>query len=290
MDLVHLFCFVDSFCVFYDQKLPSSYFASRGPKPIYPSEVVTLLLLYQHQQYRNFKSFYTKHALIHLRKDFPRLPSYSRFVELIPRVAPYVYLLGQAIKGFCTGKSFIDSSLLRVCYPVRAPRHKLFKELSTWGKNTKGWVYGLKLHLLINDSRVILDFALTSANVDDRKPVCSMLQGMFGKVYADKGYISKKLFEALFQKGVELVTRLKKGMKGELLLRADARALNERCKVETVLSLLKNRYEIEHTRHRSVPNALVHMVVSLISYNLFSSHVSLDQELQAFTPVFGVAR
>ena len=33
-----------------------------------------------------------------------------------------------------------------------------------------GMVFGLKLHIVINDKGEILDFLFTPANVDDRKP------------------------------------------------------------------------------------------------------------------------
>jgi IS5 family transposase len=285
MDLTHLFYFVDSFCVFFDRKslLPPS------SSSLYSSEIITILLLYQYHQHKNFKVFYTQHALVYLKKDFPGLPSYSRFIELIPSVSSPLLALFRALSGSCTGTSFIDSSLLRVCQPVRAPRHKVFSEFAAWGRNTKGWHFGFKLHLVINEFRVITNFTLTPANVDDRKPVRELLRGMFGKVYGDKGYISKELFESLLREGIHLVTRLKKGMKEALLTKEDARGLYERSKIETVLGQLKNRFEIEQTRHRSPRNAMIHIITALISYNLFSSHLSLAPEPYDFTAFFSRA-
>ena len=40
----------------------------------------------------------------------------------------------------------------------------------------------------------------------------------FGKLYGDKGYISKDLFEKLFVDGVHLITKIKKNMKNSLML------------------------------------------------------------------------
>jgi hypothetical protein len=34
-----------------------------------------------------------------------------------------------------------------------------------------------------------------------------------GKVFADKGYLGKELFEKLMNKGMELITQLRKNMK-----------------------------------------------------------------------------
>jgi hypothetical protein len=130
---------------------------------------------------------------------------------------------------------------------------------------------------------------MTPANVDDRKPVWRLLRKVFGKVYADKGYIKQSLFEALRQEGIELITRPKKNMKKAMLKPEDARGLRERAKIETVLSQLKSRYEIEHTRHRSPHNAILHILAVLISYSLFSKHSQLAPSLSAPEPSLAVA-
>jgi len=67
------------------------------------------------------------------------------------------------------------------------------------GKSTMGWYYGFKLHLLCNERGELLNFALTRANVDDRNPKVfnDLTKDLFGKLYADKGYISQSLFASL---------------------------------------------------------------------------------------------
>ena len=52
---------------------------------------------------------------------------------------------------------------------------------------------GFKLHLVINDHGELLSAMVTAGNVDDRQPVPQLCQGLFGKVFADKGYIAKNL-------------------------------------------------------------------------------------------------
>ena len=53
---------------------------------------------------------------------------------------------------------------------------------------------------IINDKGEILDFVLTPGNTDDRKPLSgtNLLSRIHGKLFGDKGYISKTLFEQLF--------------------------------------------------------------------------------------------
>ena len=97
--------------------------------------------------------------------------------------------------------AFIDFTLLAVCHPKRSPRHRVFAGFVAWGKNSLGWAYGFKLHLLINDLGELVACCLTAANVDDRKPVPHLLQGLRGKVFGDRGYISQALFADLFTPG-----------------------------------------------------------------------------------------
>ncbi|KAA6341540.1 hypothetical protein EZS27_010657 [termite gut metagenome] len=83
------------------------------------------------------------------------------------------------------------------------------------GKSSMGWFFGFNLHLLCNERGELVNFCLTRGNVDDRnQKIFSVLNnGLFGKLYADKGYISASLFERLFDKGIHLVTGIKKNMK-----------------------------------------------------------------------------
>ena len=95
----------------------------------------------------------------------------------------------------CTGISFVDSTPIRVCKNKRIKRNKVFKGLAATGKSTVGWFYGFKLHI-INDKGEIISFCITQANVDDREPLKNegFLRNVFGKLFADKGYIGKQLF------------------------------------------------------------------------------------------------
>ena len=91
----------------------------------------------------------------------------------------------------CTGISFLDSTLVRVCSNKRIGRNRVFKGLAATGKSTMGWFHGFKLHIVINDKGEILNFCITQANVDDREPLKneSLLRAVFGKLHANKGYI-----------------------------------------------------------------------------------------------------
>ena len=66
-----------------------------------------------------------------------------------------------------------------------------------------------------------------------------MTEGLIGKIRGDKGYISQLLFEKLFQKGLKLITRVKKNMKNQLMPMADKLSLRKRALIETVNDQLK---------------------------------------------------
>ena len=101
--------------------------------------------------------------------------------------------------------NYIDSALPRVCHIKREKQHRVFKGIAEKGKSTMGRLFGFKLHLTINDKGGLLSFYLTKGNVDDRNVelMAAMAKDVFGKLFGDKGYISKVLSELLFQDGIQ---------------------------------------------------------------------------------------
>ena len=123
---------------------------------------------------------------------------------------------------------------------------------------------------------------LLSGLIDDREPVPGMVRGLFGKLFGDKGYISKGLFELLYGQGVQLVTKLKKNMKNRLMPLFDKLMLRKRAIIETVIDQLKNISQIEHSRHRSPVNFLVNAVSALIAYTHKEKKPSLNIRVNDF--------
>lgn len=109
---------------------------------------------------------------------------------------------------------------------------------------------------------------VTKGNFDDRKPVPNLTKKLTGLLFGDKGYIKKDLFHELFDRGLKLVTSIKKGMKNLLIALNEKILLRKRSIIETVFGSLKNKFEIEHTSHRSLINFLVHIFSTLVSYSM----------------------
>ena len=243
------------------------------------SEVMTILILFHSGHYRDLKHYYINHVKKHMKDEFPQTVSYNRFVELQKKV---VVKLAIFLKMFClrkfTGISYIDSTPIRVCHIKREKQHKVFKGFAQKGQCSLGWFYGFKLHLIINDKGEILDFIITLGNIDDRKPLSDMNlhKRIFGKLFGDKGYISKDLFEQLFIDGVHLITKIKKNMKNSLMLLQDKIALRKCALIETVNDELKNICQVEHTRHCSFDNFVTNLLSGLIAYSFFDKKPSIN--------------
>ena len=93
-----------------------------------------------------------------------------------------------------------------------------------------------------------------------------LVKNLIGKLFADKGYISAKLFMQLWDQGLQLVTQIRKNMTNRLMPLWDKIMLRKRSLIETVNDQLKNIAQIEHSRHRSPTNFLVNLLAGLISY------------------------
>ena len=127
---------------------------------------------------------------------------------------------------------------------------------------------GFKLHLIVNHEGEIVSFSLTKGNVDDRKPVLKLAKGLLGKLFGDRGYISSELQHQLSEVGISLITSVRKNMKNKLMPLVDKILLRKRFLIETINDQLKNEMQIEHTRHRSPINFVVHLISGLIAYSL----------------------
>lgn len=215
-----------------------------------------------------------------LRSYFPELLSYTRFLGVTASVViPMCSYLTSKL-GKPTGIQFVDSTKIEVCHIIRAKRNKVFDGIACHGKGTMGWSFGFKLHLIINHLGEIISLKLTKGNEDDRKPIPEMSEGLWGKLYADKGYISKALTGELLDKGIELITTVRKNMKKKFISLWDRALLKKRFIIETVNDQLKNISYIEHSRHRSIHGFMLNLTGGLIAYCLKDDKPSLDLTAQ----------
>lgn len=284
--ITDIYCICDDFCKEFNEK--NSETAIEAPKyrgcgkrkpGVTDSEIITILIIFHTNTFRNFKHYYLFYVLTHLKAEFPSVPSYSRFVTLMKRVGvPLAFFIKLCLFGECTGISFVDSTCIPVCHNKRIYNNKVFKGYATRGKSTMGWYFGFKLHLLCNERGELLNFVLTKANVDDRNDMVFNVfeKNLFGKLYADKGYISKSLFETLWQQDIHIVTGLRSNMKNKLMPIWDKIMLRKRSIIETINDELKNVAQLVHSRHRSIDNFMINVLSTLAAYCCFDKKPAIN--------------
>ncbi len=291
LSLITLFCRVDDFCKAFKSECTQNLIAhdtsskrwwTTRESGLCMSELITLAIMFHKSNYRTFKHFYLYYICDTLRAYFPGLVSYRQVNKLMKQVVFPLFAFQQSLQGDPTGIGFIDSTVLSVCHICRASNHKVFKKVARKGKTTTGWFYGLKLHLVINHQGEILTWMLSPGNVDDRGPVPALTAGLWGKLFGDRGYISKKLFDQLDKQGIQLITKLKARMKNMLMDVVDKALLLKRGVIESVNNKLKSQCQIEHHRHRSLPHFMINLLSGLAAYSLDPAKPSIKELFNNF--------
>ena len=286
--LVEIFYLADEFCKEFYKIMEGHTLGKNNAKKrrnrkfkLNDAEVMTIMIAFHLGGYRNLKSFYINYVQKHMTEYFPETVSYNRFVELQQKaLLPLTLFLKMTRLGQTNGIAFIDSTPVRVCKNKRINNHKVFSGIAKRGKSTVGYFFGFKLHIIINDKGEIIEFVITPGNVDDREPLkdANFIKKLYGKLFADKGYISKELFENLFFNGIQLITGIRNNMKNQLMTMYDKILLRKRSVIETVNDELKNICQIEHSRHRGFTNFLTNLISGLIAYSFLPKKPSIKYE------------
>lgn len=268
-----LFCILDDFCKIFNESLEKSLISDQNhstqKSALSLSEVMTIVILFHKSGYRFFKYFYCHMVIPFWKSAFPKLLSYNRFIEIMPRCLQALSCFFHQVKGTDTGISIIDSTKLVVCHNLRIKRHRVFKDLANRGKSSTGWFYGFKLHIVINSLGEIINLKVTSGNVHDVAVMEALTLELKGILLGDKGYLSKTKVEALAARGLKLLTPSRKNMKhAQPKASHEKELLSRRGLIETVNDQLKNLHQVEHSRHRSVNNFMVNIMAAVVAYCL----------------------
>lgn len=256
------------FLQFYQEKEQKS----RGRPPLLkPPDIATITLIQKQYQIKTLKSL---HNLLKEKYQdiFPKLPAYQNFVITMNKGSLFllqiILLVLQAGKIYLSKIKFIDSTPVPVCKVYRASKHKTMKLLASKKKSTTGWFYGLKLHLISDERYSLACFKFTTASVDDRIVLDDFMQKIKfsnSTLVADAGYLSKYYERKFWDLGTYFVTATRSNMK-TLASLYQQRLMNMRSKVETVFSILKDRFGLITSISRSINGYLAHYIRSLFGY------------------------
>jgi transposase len=196
--LVQLYVFVDDFC----QTRPdlADWRHSPHQHPAFSdAEVLTIALLQSGLEVASLKQTYRLIAA-NYRAAFPCLCSYPQWIARVHALTALLEALLRATTNLAPGTVafyLIDAKPIPVCHPLRHRRVRLLREEGAyWGKTSKGWFFGFKLHVLRHIDGRIVNLILTPGHWDDRVPVLALLDGVAGGVtLGDLGYRGKQRAE-----------------------------------------------------------------------------------------------
>ena len=234
------------------------------------SDIATITLIQSRYQIKTLKSLHT--FLSYHYSNMFKLPAYQNFVismnknsMLLLQLMLYTLKIN---KNKLTKIKFIDSTPVPVCKIYRSSRHKTMKLLASKKKSTTGWFYGLKLHLMCDLKYNLTCFEFTTGSADDREVLDSFLNKIKftnSILVADAGYVSKEYEVKAYKTGTYLLTVTRKNMK-TLITAYNNSCLNLRSKVETVFSILKDRFRLITSIPRSINGYLAHYLRTLFMY------------------------
>lgn len=79
-------------------------------------EIMVIMIMFHSSNHKCLKHFYLNEICVRYRLLFPQTVAYNRFTELEKTmVVQFVIFVKKCLLGKCTGISFVDSILLRVC-------------------------------------------------------------------------------------------------------------------------------------------------------------------------------
>ena len=164
--MTEIYCFVDDFLRAHPQQAQWRQSPNRSPR-FTDAEVITIALLPGSFGCDTLKRAY-KLVRDNWRSAFPHLVSCKQWMQRLHALSG---LVGQLVRAVSLRLEeadnfyLMDSKPIPVCHPIRHGRARLLRDDGAYfGKSSKGWFFGFKLHLLIAERGHVLGALLSPAN------------------------------------------------------------------------------------------------------------------------------
>lgn len=267
--ITNIFCIIDDLIKMLKLKLV--WWKSWRKSSLTAWEVITISIFWKLLWYVKMKWIYW-----HIRNYFSKffnMPSYKTFVELSNKYSlEWANLLSILMslnsKDVKQNLYFIDSTKIAVCWNKRIFNHKVAKWFAQRWKSTMWWFYGFKLHIITDINWNILRIKVTSWNVDDRKPVLSLVKRLSWMLIWDAWYLWEELRKELLEKWIHFMTWVKKNMK-KLMTKWQHKLFKMRQIVETSFSVMKWNNDLVSSYARSIDWHFSRIVYALLSYSIW---------------------
>lgn len=233
--MTEIYVFIDDFLKAHPSL--SNWRSSPNSSPRFSdAEVLTIALMQGCIGCDNLKQTYNLIAN-NFASAFPHLCSYKQWIARLHALTSIVGYLICAVPTQLHELDtlyLIDSKPIPMCHPIRHGRVRLLRDdVAYFGKTSKGWFFGFKLHVVISVSGRIVCAILTPANWDDREVARALSQSIeeASVVIGDLGYRGEAINEYMEEE--------------ELLMMTPADAGERRSKRRMVVSSIKQRIETE---------------------------------------------
>jgi hypothetical protein len=261
---------VDLF-VWVDDSLPKE--VKCGMKPVLSDSELMTILIWDGltEPHKNLSSMYAWIARDYA-DCFPRLPKYQNFVAHVHRLLPKLVWFLQSLLVTDAPLRFADSTMLPVCKPIRADRHKVAKDVAQYGQNWQGWHYGFKLHASIDHLSRLCAVVFTGASEHDNQVMERLVNRHTKILVGDSHYggsVQRKRLWKNFRCLVVAPPHYKQ--KNKLMAGWQHLLLTLRPKIEATFGKLKEQCFLVTSFPRSVQGYFVHYVRVLLGYQLANS-------------------
>jgi hypothetical protein len=252
--IVYVFIFVDDFV----KSLGKIRRGGRLPS-LTDAEVITMEIVGEFLGHGKGDKTIFDYFRQHWHDYFPRLNCRTTFVRQSANLWKVKEILYHEITKRCLESSKSEISIsdglpLPTCHPKRVRKHNPLRSDGAFSycAAKDEYYFGFKAHLLTNDDGLILNFAITPANVDERDVLPEIANNVSGLLISDKGLICPVLKEDLARYGIDLQTPLRKNMydwRPKCLMNW---AMNVRRIIEAVNGQLAGRFNIQAIRAKNL--------------------------------------
>ena len=261
--LCEIYCFVDDFLQ-QNPQVSNWRRSNHNCPPLSDAEVLTIALM---QSQFGVESLRKTFSLIeeNFAAEFPTLCGYKQFVRRLHRLVPVVQKLFERTASFYRSSVYLmDAKPIPVCQAARHRRVRLLRDDGAYfGKTSKGWFFGFKLHVLTTAEKKVCGCILTPGNYADRTVAEALTEFLsFRTVIGDLGYRGARLQDELFEENQCL-----------LITKQDARKRNRRLppvrqRIEASFSMLWHHF-IDRIFSRSWIGLWNTILLKLLFFNLF---------------------
>lgn len=261
--LCEIYCFVDDFLQSHPQ-LSEWRRSNRGKPRLADAEILTIALM---QSEFGVESLRKTFLLIeeNFPAEFPELCGYKQFIRRLHRLTHITEKLFEVTASFYRSELYLmDAKPIPVCLPSRHRRVRLLRDDGAYfGKSTKGWFFGFKLHVLATAEKKVCNVILTPANYADRTVAEALTEFLEARiVIGDLGYRGAKLQDELMEENDCL-----------LITKQDARQRKRRLppvrqRIEAGFSMLWHHF-IDRVFSRSWMGLWNTILLKLLFFNLF---------------------